>query len=145
MNTTELKDAILSKVPADQQAELKLQLEKPEAEETLEKLVALSSDQEFLAKAISAKDSTELQKLVSENGIELDDAGAEVAFESIRKECDAELTEADLDQVAGGFLTLGAAIAIGIFAGIAAGVSLTYLYKTLRYDISGTCANKGGK
>ena len=142
MNTTELKDAILSKVPADQQAELKLQLEKPEAEETLEKLVSLSSNQEFLAKAINAKDSAELQKLASENGIELDDAGAEVAFESIRKECSTELTEADLDQVAGGFGLLGA-IAIGAVAGIGIGLYGAFVvYKTLKY-INRTCEYKG--
>ena len=142
MNTTELKDAILSRVPADQQAELKLQLEKPEAEETLEKLVTLSSDQEFLAKAISAKDSAELQKLASENGIELDDAGAEVAFESIRKECSAELTEADLDQVAGGFGLLGA-MAIGAVIGIGVGLYCAFVvYKALKY-MNRTCEYKG--
>ena len=142
MNTTKLKDAILSRVPADQQAELKLQLEKPEAEETLEKLVTLSSDQEFLAKAISAKDSAELQKLASENGIELDDAGAEVAFESIRKGCSAELTEADLDQVAGGFGLLGA-MAIGAVIGIGVGLYCAFaVYKTLKY-INRTCEYKG--
>ena len=130
MNTAELKDVVLSKVPADQQAELKLQLEKPEVEEALEKLVALSSNQEFLAKAINAKDSAELKKLVSENGIELDDAGAEAAFENIRKECDAELTETDLDQVAGGFFT--EMVIIGVVAGIVIGISATFAWYAYR-------------
>mgnify|MGYP000020202822 CR=1 FL=1 len=130
MNTTELKDVVLSKVPADQQAELKLQLEKPEVEEAFEKLVSLSSNQEFLAKAINAKDSAELQKLASENGIELDDAGAEAAFENIRKDCSTELTEADLDQVAGGVIVEMALI--GLFGGIAIGIIATYAWYAYR-------------
>lgn len=137
MNTAELKEVVLSKTSSEQRENLKAYLEQPEMEEVLKKLVELSNNQEFLSAMVRAKDGIELQKIAMDNGIQMDRDGADTAFEIIQAECDTELTEDDLDKVAGGFCVAGMIIAglvIGGVLGVVATAGYAFYRKTSKDD-----------
>ena len=73
-----------------------------------EKLMELLKDEDFCVKYFdNLDDLSELRRLLEENGIETDDeelrALVEVTKEQIAREESDELSEEELDQVAGGF------------------------------------------
>lgn len=88
------------------------------------------ADEEFADKLSTVETKEQIQQIfLNEKGIEIDDAAAQVAIEKANDlRNGGELTEADLEIVAGGcgrcYVTASAGMTGGIFAGAAIGAAL---------------------
>ena len=121
MGVVGLKESILANVAPEQREEIEARMEQPEVKETFEKLEELSTNQEFVFSLMGAKNGDELLKTAGEFGLQIDKESADAAYELIHTKGDEELTESDLDQVAGGcpavLIGLGVAILVGVGVG----------------------------
>ena len=91
----------------------------------LQLLVVKDADKGWIA-SFNAKNEAR-----AEQGIEMDDEAANACYGKINEGLESELSEEELDQVAGGFAVsaiVGCAIA-GVAAGVVAGCCIVKLYK----------------
>lgn len=86
----------------------------------------LMSNEELLKGLVEVKTATELGELFAKNNVELDDSlTLEEAFEMVKKNEDAELSEEDLEAANGGIALAVAAGSVGCF--VLAGATVCFL------------------
>lgn len=95
-------------------------------------IIKLMEDKEFVAKMLSQESAEDVQKLFLENGVDMTMEDVHTLGKMLDKlsESGDELTEDMLDDVAGGSLALGWAIAKAVFAVGSAGLAIYKWYKS---------------
>ena len=86
----------------------------------------LMANEEFMKGLVEVATPAELAKLLKDNDVELEEGiSFEDAFEIIKKQENAELSDADLENVSGGIAFAVAAGAVACF--VAGGAALSFL------------------
>ncbi len=93
-------------------------------DELLKKVLA---DEEFVKSLLELESAEEVQAALKEKGVELTLADIGIIQKALESGSEGELDEADLEQVAGGSITLAAVGAIASIVGaVLSGASLTH-------------------
>lgn len=130
----EFDERITEKLTPDEKAELEKQLEDPavqNAMKALEGIFARKDTAEWLSNVQSAE---ELSAGLKERGAEMDDSICQQLYEDMKTGKQDELSEKDLDSVAGGGIVLGVAIGVGgvVLAGAIGYCAYKWLKKNFR-------------
>lgn len=125
-------ESIVKELTHEERAELEKQMENPETQKAMKKLESIftQEDTTWLGNVQSAE---ELQNGLKDRGVEMDFDTCQKLYKEAQSGQQDELSEADLDEVAGGGVVLGALIIIGglAIAGIGGYCAYRWLKKNL--------------
>lgn len=97
---------------------------------------ALEKDETLAVRLCEAKTTDEVVELFRAIGIEMDAEAADSFLDMVTKDLSGELSEADLEEVSGGFIataTLAGCVIYGVFAGIVIAACCLAAYKIIKY------------